>query len=197
MVNKKIFFIGILLLMNPTTALGEWQIKPFIGLSFGGDTTFIDVENAAQTPNITFGASGLLLGEIFGVEADIGHAPGFFQSDDRQLVQRSSVTTASGSVVVALPRRLSEYGLRPYFVSGAGVMHVRIDHHLGVLKVSSTLPAIHIGGGATGFFNSRLGLSWDVRHYYSIGEPTQGKGLSFGGEKLSFWRATMALALRY
>lgn len=186
--------LGILLL-GPTDAGAEWQIKPFLGISFAGDTTFVDVEDAVGGPNVTFGASGVFLGDVLGVEADFGHAPGFFQGDGR-LVQGSSVTTLSGSLVIALPRRTSGYGLRPYFVGGAGMMHVRIDHQLGVLQVSSTLPEFHLGGGVTGFLTDRLGLSWDIRHFRSIG-GVEGQGVSFGRERLSFWRGLMALAIRY
>ena len=32
----------------------------------------------------------------------------------------------------------------------------------GVLPVSSTLPAMDVGGGVTGFLSERIGLSWDV-----------------------------------
>ena len=186
----------VLLAVGPTEAVAEWQIKPFLGIVFGGSTTFVDVEDAVGGPNVTFGASGVLLGDVLGVEADFGHSPDFFQSGDGRLVQESSVTTLSGSAVVALPRRFAEYGLRPYFVGGAGMMHVRINHQLGVLPVSSTLPAFHVGGGVTGFLTDRFGLSWDVRHFRSFGR-TEGEGVSFGHEQLSFWRALMALAIRY
>jgi hypothetical protein len=113
------------------------------------------------------------------------------------LVRESSVTTLLGNIVVALPRHLDEYGLRPYFVEGAGLMRVRIDHQLGVLQVENTLPAVDIGGGVTGFLTDRLGVSWDVRHVRSIGGTAGGQGVSFGREQLSFWRAYTALAVRY
>ena len=184
-----------LLVGSPVEAIAEWQIKPFLGFAFAGTTTFVDFEDAVGGPNVTVGASALFLGEFLGVEADFGHSPGFFQGDGR-LVQDSSVTTLSGSVVVALPRRLAQYGLRPYAVGGAGMMHVGISHQLGVLEVDSTLPAYHVGGGVTGFLTDRFGLSWDVRHFRSFGGE-EGGGVSFGAEQLSFWRALMALAIRY
>lgn len=184
-----------LLIAGPIEAGAEWQVKPFLGFAFAGDTTFVDIEDAVGGPNLVFGASTVFLGDLLGVEADLGHAPGFFQGD-AQLVQASSVTTLSGGLVVALPRRMSGYGLRPYAVGGLGMMHVRIDHQLGVLEVSSTLPAYHVGGGVTGFVTDRFGLSWDLRHLRSFGSEGR-DGVSFGREKLSFWRATMALAIRY
>ena len=73
-----------------------------------------------------------------------------------------------------------------------------IDDYLAdLLKVADTLPAVDLGGGATGFLSDRVGLSWDVRRFRSIGGRSEGRGVSFGRQRLSFWRATMAVAIRY
>ena len=184
-----------LLLAGAPRAWAEWQIKPFVGATFGGVTTFVDLEHTASEPNPAIGISGVLLGNIFGIEADFGHAPGFFQRGSQQLVLDSSVTTLTGNIVVALPRRLAEYTLRPYFVGGAGFMAVRIDDALGVLNISRSLQAMDLGGGVTGFLTHRIGISWDVRYFRSI-DRTFESGLSFGSEQLSFWRANMAVAIR-
>lgn len=189
----------VLVVFGPARAQAEWQLKPFAGLTFGGSTTFLDLEQAAGEANLVIGFSGVWLGELVGIDADFGHGPGFFQSGDQSLVAGSSVTTLTGNIVVALPRRLSEYTLRPYFVGGAGLMHVRITDSPKVLGGSSTLAAIDIGGGVTGFLTDRVGLSWDVRRFQSVGGMVG--GLSIGPEQrpeqLSFWRANMALAFRY
>jgi outer membrane protein with beta-barrel domain len=185
------------LLLSPGPAAAEWQFKPFAGITFGGGTRFVDIEKAAGKPNPVFGVTGLLLGGVLGVEGDLARAPGFFESGGQRLLQDSRVTTLTGNVVVAVPRRMAEYSLRPYLVAGMGLMHVNIDGRLGALTVSSTLPAIDFGGGATGFLTDRVGLSWEVRHFQSIGEGKI-RGLSVsGGEQLSFWRATMAVTFRY
>lgn len=185
-----------LLMLHPAPAAAEWHIKPFVGLTFGGGTTFVDAEKALGKPNPVYGVTGVLLGNVLGVEADVGRAPGFFQSGGQNLLAGSRVTTLTGNVVVALPKRMAEYTLRPYFVGGVGLMHVSIEGRLGGLNVSSTLPAMDLGGGATGFLSDRVGLSWDVRHFGSIGEGKL-NGDSLAGEQLSFWRATMAVTIRY
>ena len=64
-----------------------------------------------------------------------------------------------------------------------------------MLTVSRNLAALDIGGGVTGFFTNRIGVSWDVRYFRSIGAGDN-NGLSFGNEQLSFWRATMAGVVR-
>ncbi len=188
-----------LVLLHPAPAAAEWHIKPFLGLTFGGKTTFVDVEKAVGKPNPVFGVTGVLLGNVFGLDVDLGRSSGFFESGNTAptpLLQRGSrVTTLTGNVVVAVPKRIAEYTLRPYFVAGMGLMHVKIDGRLGALNVSSTLPAMDFGGGATGFLNDRVGLSWEVRHFRSFHGQTHGN--SFGNEQLSFWRANMALTIRY
>ena len=184
-----------LLLFRPAPARAEWQLRPFLGVTFGGRTTFFDLERAAGDPNLVIGFNSVLLGELIGIDADLGYAPGFFQSGGQHLVSRSSVTTLTGNVVIALPRHLTEFTLRPYFVGGAGLVRARINDPSKVLSVSSTLPAVDLGGGVTGFLTDRIGVSWDVRHFRSFGGQT--RNLSFGREQLSFWRANMALVFRY
>ena len=187
---------SVLLLLATPRAFAEWQIKPSLGVTFGTSTNLIDLENAAGSPHLVVGISSLMLGEVVGVEADVGYARKFFGSG--LLVAGSSATTVTGNLVVALPRRLTQYTLRPYFVGGAGLVHVGIAHPIGGegLRVDSTRPAIDIGGGVTGFLSRRIGISWDVRYFRSVGTGEE-RGLSFGPEQLSFWRANMALAIRY
>jgi len=188
---------ALLLLLVPTPAAAERQIKPFLGMTFGGGTSFIDLEDAAGSPNVAFGVNTVLLGDVVGIEGDFAHVPGFFQTGDRRLVTQSSVTTLGASLVVALPRRVVEYALRPYVVGGGGLVHVRIDAPFGVLQVVRTLPMINVGAGATGFLTDQIGLSWDVRRFQSLGGGTDTRGVSLGRERLSFWRATMGVAIRY
>jgi hypothetical protein len=181
-------------LLDPRSAAAEWQIKPFVGLKFGGDTTLFDLDDAAGDTHVAFGLSGLLLGEVFGVEADVARVPGFFKGGE--LVLDGSVTTLTGNVVVALPRRIAEYGLRPYFVLGSGLVAASVEDNLQALPVAVKLAVFDVGGGATGFLTSRAGVSWDIRWFRSVGGKS-GTGNSIGPEQISFWRASMALAIRY
>lgn len=186
-----------LLLVPAARASAEWQIKPFVGATFAGTTTLLDLDQGAGARHVAVGVTGVRLGEVFGIEADVAHVPGFFQSGGpfSQLVLGSSATTVTGNVVVALPRHLTEYTLRPYFVGGGGLMRARIDDAGGILSVSSNLAAWDMGIGVTGFLSDRFGVSWDVRYFRSA--SGQDQGLSAGPEQLSFWRANMALAIRY
>jgi len=47
-----------------------------------------------------------------------------------------------------------------------------------------------------GFITNRIGVCWDVRRFTSLSRTTEERGISIGGERLSFWRASMALAIR-
>jgi hypothetical protein len=185
-----------LLLLSSTETWAEWQLRPFVGLTLGSDTTFVDLAGAAGSPNVVFGVNGALLRDVFGIEADFGYAPGFFQSGGEQLVRRNSATTLTGNVIVAVPRHRTEYTLGPYLVAGLGIMRVHIEDVLGVLTVVRTLPALDIGGGVSGNLSERIGLIWEARYFSSIGRRTA-SGFSFGAEQLSFWRANMGLVIRY
>ena len=185
------------LVMSARLHAADRQIRPFIGATFGGATTFVDPESAIDTTNLSVGVSAVFLGEVFGTEIDVADAPGFFQSGDKNLVHSSRVTTICGNVVVAAPHRLTEYAVRPYFVGGAGLMQVRTTTAFSVFDVSAVIPAVDVGVGAVAFLTNKVGASLDVRRFQSVGSHTGDSGLSFGDEHLSFWRASMAIVIRY
>jgi hypothetical protein len=186
-----------LLLVSTRTYAAERQIRPFIGATFGGATTFVDPEDAVGNTHLAIGASVVFLGEVFGVEADVTDAPGFFESGDKHLVVLSRVTALSGNFILAAPHRRTEYSLRPYVVAGAGLMRVRTTTSLDVFDVASIIPAFDVGAGALGFLTNRVGVCWEARRFQSIGSNAGNGGLSIGDEHLSFWRATMAIVIRY
>ena len=186
--------------LAPEPASAEWQVRPFIGFTFGGSTTFVDLEKAIGTKNPVIGVAGGWVGEIVGFEADFGRAPGFFQAGEPPAdvdLRTSAVTTLTGNVVIALPARMAGYGLRPYFSGGAGLMHIDTVTQLQAFDIHRTLPALSLGGGVTGFLSNSVGLSWDVRRLNTLRGEGETLGTSLGREQLSFWRATMAVALRY
>jgi hypothetical protein len=194
--SRLVLTAGLLLLCVGAEA-ADRQIRPFAGATFGGGTTFVDPENAIGTLNPAIGVSAVFLGEVVGAEIEVADAPGFFETGDKHLVLRSRVTTISGSVILAAPHRLTEYWLRPYFVAGGGLMRVRTTTSFSVFDVAKVIPEIDLGVGVVAFLTNRVGVSWDLRRFQSIGTGTPDVGLSFGGESLSFWRATMGAVIRY
>jgi hypothetical protein len=186
--------LALVLAMAPSAAHAELQVKPFGGITFGGGTTFVNLDQAAGSPKLNVGVSAVWQGEVLGIEGDVATTSGFF-SGEKKLILRSHVATVSGNVVVAVPRHLAQYGLRPYAVGGFGMMHVSLFDNLAALSFSDSLAAWDFGGGVTGFLNDYVGLNWDVRMFRTLGgRPVA--GFSFGPEQLSFWRTTMGLAIR-
>jgi hypothetical protein len=194
--NPVVLMTGLLLLSARTYA-EDRQIRPFVGATFGGGTTFVDLDHVVGKANRAIGASAVFLGELFGAEIDVADAPGFFESDGKHLVFNSRVTTLSGNIVVAAPHRLTEYSLRPYFVGGGGLMRVSTTTASNVFDISTVIPAFDVGVGVVGFLTNRTGICWEIRRFQSVGSNTGTTGLSFGDEQLSFWRATMGVAIRY
>jgi hypothetical protein len=186
-----------LLVPWPAQASTEWQIRPFAALTFDGSTTLLDLDNAAGHPHLVAGIGGALLGDILGVEVDLGYAPGFFQYGNLHLVARSEVTTFTGNVVVGVPRHLTTYTLRPYLVGGFGLVHASSDDAQNLFPVSTTLPAVDVGGGVTGFLSNRIGVSWELRYFRSFDGNVDPLAISPLPQQLSFWRASMALVIRY
>ncbi len=203
-----------LLFAVPMEASAEWHFKPFLGVTFAPSTTLtgdvefaaglpIDPELESQSSNVAFGATVALLGEIFGVEGEWTQAPGFFQARDQQILASSGVQTFTGSLIVAVPRRVTQYTLRPYLVAGAGVMRLRTEPSQPgaseLFAIRETLGAMDLGGGVTGFFNERVGVGWDLRYFRSLGGESGDPLATIDGlaKQLSFWRANMALVLRY
>jgi len=195
--RRTVVLVAGLLLMSARTDAEDRQIRPFIGATFGGGTTFVDLDHVVGKANRAIGASAVFLGEVVGMEVDIADAPGFFESDGKHLVRGSRVTTLSGNVVVAAPHKLTEYSLRPYVVGGAGLMRVSTTTTFSVFDVSKVIPVLDVGVGIVGFMTNRVGVYWEVRRFQSVGGNTGSVGLSWGDEQLSFWRATMGVAIRY
>ena len=75
-------------------------------------------------------------------------------------------------------------------------MHARSDQWLPALSFADNLPAIDVGGGATGFLTKRVGINWGVRYFRSVGQKAEGT-VVVADQQLSFWRANMSLAIRY
>jgi hypothetical protein len=188
--------VALLLFSSPVVA-AEKQVRPFAAVTFKGSTTFV-LGDAASKRHGVLGLDVALVGNIVGIEADVGWGPRFFEPHPKGLVLKSGMTTATGNVIVTLPRKLTEYTLRPYFVVGAGAMHMTIDDVLSVFDTSKTLAAYDIGGGAVGYLTNRVGLAWDVRRFGTLKAAAAESGSTTEpGGRLAFWRASMGVVVRY
>jgi hypothetical protein len=188
--------VVILLACAPSAASADWLIMPFYGTAFASQTTFLDLDRGAGQTKTTFGASVALLSDGFlGLEADVGHSPRFFQGD-RRLVLSSRVTTVSGNLVVAAPLALTRESLRPYLVGGLGLLQVRADDAIRALPIEKDLLGLTVGGGAIGMITPFTGVRFDLRHLKAV-SGERGSFAREGTSRLSFWRASVALTVRY
>lgn len=179
-------------------ASADWLIVPFIGAEFGARTTIVDLDQGVSDKKLTFGGSTLVLSDrVLGVEADIGHTPHFFERGQRTaLVLSSTVSTATGNVVLAVPLSVTRESLRPYLVGGIGVMHASSSDLVDIFSFDSNLLALDIGGGAIGMLSKNSGLRFDVRQFRNL-TPDRGTTTTAGSTRLSFWRASIGIVIRY
>ena len=178
-------------------ARADFFITPFLGSEFAGSTTLLDLDTgAASSKHWTFGGSAAWLSDrVLGVEADFSIVPGFFQnSSGTGLVIGSRVTTLTGSVIVALPLSVTRESLRPYAVGGLGLLHATSEDILS-LNESGDWLGLQIGAGAIGLITNRAGVRFDLRHLRALSRDTTLRGEQTS--KLSFWRATVGVTLRY
>lgn len=187
----------LLIIIVPVEARADWLIIPFFGGTFSGGTTLIDPEQGARSKQLIFGGSGAwLTSGLFGVEGDFGYAPRYFERDNLAgTVVRSQLSTLVGNVILTVPLAVTRESLRPYLVGGLGLMHAGIEDSVGPL-VDQNLLALDIGGGAIGFVSTRTGVRFDVRHVRSVrGDSESLTGVNRA--RLSFWRATIGVVVRY
>lgn len=191
-------FAILFLLLAPDAALAQTDLLlvPFVGLKFGTNTSIALAEPTATAKKLTFGLSTMILTDKFlGVEADIGQTPQFFGGGAQELITSSVETTLMGNVVLAVPKVITQESLRPYLVGGVGLMHTRVSTTRGALDTKSNLLGLDIGGGAIGMLSPRAGARFELRRFRNL---TNDPGaVTIGGTKLSFWRLTAGLVLRY
>ena len=165
----------------PATASAEWQFAPLVGLTFKGSTNIaepelVDGKFASETVHRNFGGSVTYLGAgIFGVEALLNWTPGFFEQDDLDIAEGSRVVALMGNLVVTVPRRWTEYSLRPYASGGFGLLKPLLRQPsppAPLPEVDLNLFGYNVGGGAIGFFSERTGIRFDIR-YFSTVRPTE------------------------
>jgi hypothetical protein len=186
------FVVSLLL---PAVARADFFVTPFAGVKFAGNASIVELDFGASNTKFTLGGMAGVLGDgIFGVEADVAYVPRFFERSSGTLVTRSHVFTLMGNVIVAVPRTITGYSLRPFISGGAGLMQVKIDDVLDILPVNSKLFGINVGGGAMGPLTNLVDVRLELRWFRSV---TSGSETPvFPGTALSFWRAAVGLTIR-
>ena len=190
---------GILIVACAAEAHAEWQLAPFIGLTFNGDTSLANLEGGAEKVHWNFGGAVTVIGEWpIGVEGLFTYTPQFFEGGDEgvNLFESSRALALMGNVVLAVPRSWNEYGLRPFVSGGIGLLSAAVSDVAGVLTFRENLLGYNIGGGAVGFVTPRTGLRFDLRYYSNL-KPSDESGVSFGRVRLSYWTGSVGVVFRY
>jgi len=189
--------VAVVLCGSPREARADYLFIPFIGGAFGGRTAFLDLEQGAGATQLIFGGSaGWLSAGVLGVEGDFAYAPRFFETDNvGGSILSSNILTLNGSVIVAVPQSVSEYGLRPYLVGGLGLIHSGINYNVLVDPVDDNSLSLNVGAGAIGFLTRRTGVRFELRHFRTL-ERQVNEASGETGTRLSFWRATVGVVIR-
>ena len=172
-------------------------MTPFFGTTFSGSTTLIDLEIGAASERhwLYGGSAGWLSDHVLGVEADVAMAPGFFENDTGTgLVVASRVTTLSGNVIAALPLSVTRESLRPYITGGVGLIRASVEDLIGLNETGNWV-GLQLGAGAIGMLSERTGVRFDLRNTRTFSRDATLRGERTS--KLSFWRATVGVTLRY
>jgi hypothetical protein len=192
---------ALVLAAPPASASADWLFTGFLGSTFAGSTTHLDLEGGVGANQVIYGASvGWLSQSIIGIEAEFAYAPRFFERDNRAgPVTGSHVMTLMGNALVTLPLSVTRESLRPYVVGGIGMMQngsaTLLDFVNEFDPQERNILGVTMGGGAIGFISPDVGVRFDLRHIRSLlrgtnpltGEP---------GTQLRFWRITVGVALQ-
>lgn len=184
-------------------ARADWLLSPFVGMNFGGNASFGDVgdfEDNLEKKAVFGGAFTWMGGGIFGVEADFGFAPNFFENtsgDSDFEFGDSNLTTLMGNAVFGIPVGGTKGpGVRPYGSAGLGLIRSSIDGNELFDDVSASDLGVNIGGGAHVFFNDRIGLRGDIRYFRSLQDNEPDDNLDLELSDFDFWRVTVGVTFR-
>jgi len=169
---------------TPSVARADWLLVPLVGTAFGGETTLRGVRGAERAHILLGGSAAWLSDHVLGVEGDVAVVPRYFEGNALDLVAGSN----------------TREGLRPFLVGGLGLLHARAERTVEVLQVfedvADDLLAMNVGGGAVGFISARTGVRFEIRHFRSLDRDRD----IFSGRsrtRLSFWRASVGVVVRY
>jgi hypothetical protein len=189
----------LLVLTTPANACADWLLIPFAGSTFAGQSpAVVPLSEAASHKHWMLGGSAAWLTDgVFGLEADFAFVPGMFDSENALVpVEGSYAFTLGGNLIAAAPLSVTGDSLRPYLIGGLGLAQFsQRDPNCLIDCVTFTESALQVGGGAIGMLSDRTGVRFDLRQVRTLR-----RGKTLLGEpvpRLSFWRATLGVVIRY
>ena len=180
----------VCLVVTATPARADWLFTPYLGVSFGGDTS---------GQHVTYGASiGWMGAGIVGWEADFQFTPEFFEPNDTDVdfFGSSNVFTVMGNVIIGIPvGGQTGGGIRPFGIAGIGLIQQNTDSD-EAFDIDSNEFGFNLGGGVMGFFNDNVGLRGDIRYVRSF-EEADDNLVTIGIGDFDFWRANVGVVFRW
>jgi hypothetical protein len=194
----RVWLVGLALMLVAVPARADWLVTPFVGTTLAGSTNLLTFGRTAGDKKFTFGASyGWLSDGLLGIEATAAHTPHFFESGSASLVLTSGVSTATGSVIVAVPQAITGYSLRPYLLGGVGLLHLTRRDAIQFETLDSNVLALNLGGGAIGMLSNRTGVRFELRHVRNLSPDDSSTTTSGRSTRISFWTVTAGVVIRY
>jgi hypothetical protein len=183
------------LAVSVPAAAAEWHFTPMIGATFFGRTSLADVELGTDDVHPQIGGSVAVLPKgILGVEGLIVWTPGFFQSNNLDLVKQSRTVAVMGNVMLTTPRQWTEYTLHPFVSGGFGLLNASSTDVATLTPIHTNMAGYNIGGGAIGFLSKRTGVRFDLRYYNNLTSPES--AFSIGPLNLRYMTASVGIVLR-
>ena len=182
--------------LSAREARADGLIIPYIGINFGGDSGS-ELSSAIDAKRLNWGGSFLFMGGgVFGVEGDFNYSPDFFGKTD---LGGSSVFSGMGNLVLGIPFGGQQgFGVRPYGLIGAGVVHATGDAFDNALSFGENKVAWDVGGGVLVFFTTHVGIRGDLRYIRTF-EAADFLDFDVTGEssELDFARGSLGFIFRF
>jgi hypothetical protein len=195
---------ALLLSLVSKPAAADWLFTPYVGGLFGGSANFGDFDDSDDEieKRMSFGASiGFMGAGIFGLEADFGFAPNFFENTvgpGNFKFGDSNLFTAMGNIILGAPIGGQRGpGLRPYATAGVGVIRSRITANTFFNELNTSDFGVNVGGGVMGFFSDTIGLRGDLRYFRSLQDSEPDADLDLGLGDFGFWRGSAGVTFRW
>ena len=182
-----------LVVLSASPARADGFFTPFYGYNYGGDSSNCATLTTCEDKRTNLGVSFGSMGKVIGYEQDISYAKEFF----------GKIPGADNSVFTLMSNVLVGVGVgpvQPYALLGFGLVRPRTSLNIAstVTDFSKNSFGYDIGGGVNGYFSRHVGIRGDIRRFQTMQDvPILGSiaGSILSNQKLSFWRASIGLAL--
>jgi opacity protein-like surface antigen len=162
-------------------------ITPYIGYNYGGDSQNCASLRNCEEKRMNWGVAIGKTGGVVGFEEDFAYAKNFFGKTPGV---DNAVITVMSNLMLVIPAG----PIQPYGLIGLGLVrsHAKLD--TSVFNVTKNALGYDIGAGINIFPVHSVGVRGDIRHMKTLSDLTLG---IFNADKLSFWRGSVGLTLRF